>query len=136
MSDVVWTALLGSTVVAAILGGALGGWFTLRVARNQYVNDYYKTVVERRLVAYEQLEDLITMLKTCVVDDGDNRVYHLLFSGGDNVDAFKALFKVSSQAMWLSDEIVDETIKLNRLLYGSPKNSVDPFAFAKENYKA
>lgn len=45
------------------------------------------------------------------------------------------LFRVSSQSMWLSDEVVDETIKLNRLLFSCASNQADVFAFAKGNYK-
>lgn len=135
MPEITWTAILASSVVAALLGGLIAGFVTLRVARNQYVNDYYKTVVQRRLAAYEQLEYLITMLKTSVADDSDNKVYHLLFAGGDNLKAFEILFRVSSQAMWLSDEVVDETVNLNRLLFSCPSNQTDVFAFAKEHYK-
>lgn len=135
MPDITWTAILASSVFAAFLGGVIAGFVTLRVAKNQYVNDYYKTVVQRRLTAYEQLEYLITMLKTSVADDSDNKVYHLLFSDGDNAQAHEILFRVSSQSMWLSDEIVDETIKLNRLIFSCASNQADVFAFAKRNYK-
>lgn len=87
MPDITWAAILASSVFAALLGGVIAGFVTLRVAKNHYVNDYYKTVVQRRLTAYEQLGYLITMLKTSVADDSDNKVYHLLFSDGDNAQA-------------------------------------------------
>lgn len=135
MTEIAWTTLLASNVFAALLGGLVAGFFTLRVARNQYVNDYYKTVIQRRLSAYEELEHLITMLKTAVQDESDGRAYHLLFADGDNTQAYKALFIVSSQSMWLSDDITAETIQLNRLLHGGPKDRRDPFAHFKDNYK-
>jgi hypothetical protein len=135
MPDITWTAILASSVIAALLGGVIAGFVTLRVAKNQYVNDYYKTVVQRRLAAYEQLEHLITMLKTSVADDNDNKVYHLLFADGDNSKAFEVLFRVSSQSMWLSDEVVDETVNLNRLLFSFPGDQPGIYAFAKEHYK-
>ncbi len=136
MSYITWTAILASSVIAALLGGVIAGFVTLRVAKNQYVNDYYKTVVQRRLAAYEQLEYLITMLKTSVADDSDNKVYHLLFSSGDNTQAHEIMFRVSSQSMWLSDEVVDETITLNRLFFSCPSDQADVLAFAKKHYKA
>lgn len=136
MLSITWTALLASSVIAALLGGLIAGFVTLRVARNQYVNDYYKTVVQRRLAAYEQLEYLITMLKTSVADDADNKVYHLLFSSGDGAKAYEAMLRVSSQSMWLSDEVLQETIDLNRLLFSCPLDQAGVIAFAKENYQA
>lgn len=134
MTEITWTTLFASNVVAALLGGFTAGFFTLRAARNQYVNDYYKTVIQRRLYAYEQLESLIAMLKTAVQDNVDGRAYHLLFADGDSTEAYKVLFIVSSQSMWLSDDIVAETIKLNRLLHSRPSNPSDPFAHFKDNY--
>ena len=133
--EVTWGTILGSSFLAAIVGGVIAGFFTLRVAHDKYVNDYYRTVVQRRLGAYEQLENLITMLKTSIADEKDNRVYHLLFSGGDNTEAYKALFLVSSQSMWLSDDVVNETIALNRLLFRRRNETGDPYGFAKDHYK-
>jgi hypothetical protein len=133
MPDITWTAILASSVIAALLGGAIAGFVTLRVARNQYVNDYYKTIVQRRLAAYEQIEHLINMLKTSVADDNDDKVYHLLFADGDSSKAFEVLFRVSSQSMWLSDEVVDETVNLNRMLFSCPSDQPGVYAFAKEN---
>lgn len=121
--------------MAAIAGGLVAGVFTLRVAHDKYVNDYYRTVIQRRLSAYEQLENLITMLKTSVADDKDNRVYHLLFSGGDNVEAHKALFLILSQSMWLSNDVIKETIALSRLLFSSRNEIEDPYRFAKDHYR-
>ena len=135
MPDIIWTAILTSSVIAALLGGVIAAFVTLRVDRNQYINDYYKTVVQRRLAAYEELEHLITLLKTSVADDSDNKVYHLIFTDGDKLKAFEILFRISSQSLWLSDEVMEETINLNRLLYCCPSNQVEIFAFAKEHYK-
>lgn len=135
MPEVIWTTILASSLVAAVLGGIIAGFVTLRVARNQYVNDYFKTVIQRRLAAYEQLEHLIAMLKTSVADDRDNRVYHLLFAGGDSAKVFEATVRISSQSMWLSNEVVDATVTLNRLLFKCPDNHGDVLAFAKEHYK-
>lgn len=135
MPGITWTTIFASSLVAALLGRIIAGFVALRVARNQYVNDYYKTVVQRRLAAYEQLERLIAMLKTSVADDSDNRVYHLLFAGGDNAKVFEATVRISSQSMWLSNEVIDETVTLNRLLFKCPGSQRDVLAFAKEHYK-
>lgn len=136
MPEITWTSILLSSVAAAVLGGVIAGFVTLRVAKNQYVNDYYKTVVQRRIKAYEELEHLIALLKTSVADSNDQTIYHLLFADGDGAKAYEAIFRVSTQSMWLSDEVVGETVRLNRLLFSRPNNQADPLAFAKEHYRS
>jgi hypothetical protein len=136
MPDITWTSILTSSVIAAVIGGLLGGLVTLRVARNQYINDYYKLVVKKRIDAYEHVEDLITQLKTSLADDQDRKVYHFLFAEGDVGRAHKALFLISAQSMWLTDELVDETVELNRLLYQCPSDPAAAIAFTKEHYQA
>jgi hypothetical protein len=37
----------------AVLGALIAGVHNLRAKRNKYVNDYYKAVIQRRIVAYE-----------------------------------------------------------------------------------
>jgi hypothetical protein len=60
--------VLSSSLIAGILGALIGGWFTLRGKRNDYANEYYKVVLARRVQAYEEVERLINMVKTAVLD--------------------------------------------------------------------
>lgn len=136
MQSISLEVIFASSVIAALIGGLIAGFVTLRTVKNQYTNDYYKTVLQRRMAAYEQLEYLITMLKTSVSDDTDNGVYHLLFSDGDANKAHEILFGISSQSMWLSDDVIQETIKLNRLVFDFPVDQTAGIAFAKANYKS
>lgn len=135
MPDITWTSLLATSTIAAIVGGLIGGFVTLRVARNQYLNDYYKTIVSRRIAAYEHLEHLIAMLRTSVSDESDERIYHLLFSFDHKTEMFKSLFHLSAQAMWLSNEVVAETIALSRLFYSFQRDKSDIIEHAKNNYR-
>jgi hypothetical protein len=135
MIKITFSVLLASNVLAGILGGGVAGFFTLRVVRNQYVNDYYKTVIQRRLTAYEQIEGLIAMLKMSVQDSSDGRFYHFLFADGDRDQFLRIISGILSQSMWISDDIEAETILLNRLLYRSPNNESDPYSCFKDNYK-
>lgn len=134
MPDITWTSLLATSTIAAIVGGLIGGFVTLRVAQNQYLNDYYKTIVSRRIAAYEHLEHLIIMLKTSISDESDEGIYHLLFSFDDKTEMFKSLFNLSAQAMWLSNEIVAETIALSRFFYSFPSDKAEIIEHAKNNY--
>ena len=72
-------AVLSSSLIAGILDALIGGWFTLRGKRNDYANEFYKLVLARRMQAHEEVERLISMVKTAVLDR-DGRPYHVLFS--------------------------------------------------------
>jgi hypothetical protein len=135
MSAPIWLSILTSSLISALVGGLIAGAVTLRVAKNQYVNDYYKNIIQRRISAYEQLELLIYLLKTSIADNSDNKLYHFIFADGDTSKAFEIMMSISSHSMWLSKGVIDETIGLNRLLYTFPSKKEDVLSFAKENYK-
>ncbi len=120
-------------LIGALLGTVVAGLFGLRAKQKEYVNDYYKTVMQRRIGAYEQLEIAINSFKTSVVDK-DNRPYHLPFTT-DKLDAFLPLHSAMSQGLWLSERSFDKLRELNYLLFGSPDTEVNRIKFGKEHYQ-
>jgi hypothetical protein len=113
MTQQIWFAVLSSSVVSAIIGALIAGAYNLRAKRNEYRNEYFKTVVQRRLAAYEQLEILIVSLKTAVIDT-DNKPYHFLFSKDEDcITAYKLLSDTMDRGLWLSDEAFEKTRDLN-----------------------
>jgi len=134
MSTDLWLAVLSSSLLSGIVGASIAGWFTLRSKRNEYVNEYYKAVLARRMSAYEEIERLITMLKSAVLDD-DQRPYHLLFSkDDDHQEVFKLMFVVMSNALWLTDDLFAETRKLNVLIYSDGGSESGLIEFGKRHY--
>ena len=130
-------AVLSSSAVSAVTAALISGWFNLRSKRSEYENAYFKMVLERRIKAYEQVEALIVQIKTAVLD-GDGKPYHLLFSDETSkVTTYKALFAVMSSALWLSNELFDETRKLNVLIYSGSEGSdtENLIAFGKKHYR-
>ncbi len=125
--------------MGALVGALIPGFFTLRAKRNEYVNDYYKKVIDRRIAAYEQLESLIVPLKTLVLGD-DKKPYHFLFSQDEASGVAPAhfiLLGITSQALWLSDEAFQETREFNRLLCGfHGSTSASLVEFGQQNYQA
>lgn len=128
-------SILSSSLIAGIVGALIGGWFTLRGKRNDYANDYYKLVLARRIEAYEQVERLITVVKTSVLDK-DGRPYHLLFSKDDEKQAvYNLLFSVMSKALWLSDELFGLTRQFNLLVYSHGSSPDGLIEFGKQKYE-
>jgi hypothetical protein len=65
----------GFALGGIVFGALVAGLYGLRAKRNEYVNDYYKTVVHRRITAYEHLEALIMDYRMSIVDE-DKKPYH------------------------------------------------------------
>ena len=126
----------GFALGGVLLGALIAGLYNLRAKRNEYINDYYKTVIQRRIAAYEQLESLIIYFRMTVVDK-DNKGYHLSFLGENpKEDLFKRLFAVMSQGLWLSDEAFAKTSELNYLLFRMPDAEGDAINFGNQHYQA
>jgi hypothetical protein len=124
----------GFALLGALAGTLVTGVFNLRAKRNEYVNDYYKTVIQRRIGAYEALESVIVSFRTCVMDD-DGKPYHLPFSGEDSQKGvFVPLHAAMSQGLWLNDGAFEKTSELNRLLFSLPANKEEAINFGKKHY--
>lgn len=63
MPDHFWIAILSSSLLLGILGAFIASAFGLHGKRDDCVNDYVKTIIKRRMEAYQQLEQLIDALK-------------------------------------------------------------------------
>ena len=136
MTEQLWLAILSSSLISGILGALIAGAYTLRGKRNEYINDYYKTVIQRRLAAYEQLESLIVALKTAVLDS-DNKPYHLLFSKDDDWESVHQLLSyVMSKSLWISEEAFLKTRDLNYLAFRLKPGDSGVIDFGKQNYEA
>ncbi len=61
-----WLIGLVSAGISAVVSGFISGIFNIRTKRHEYINEYYKLVLNRRLAAYETLEKLILLIKTAV----------------------------------------------------------------------
>lgn len=128
-------AVLSSSLIAGVLGALIGGWFTLRGKKNDYANEYYKLVLARRIQAYEQVERLIIMLKTAVLD-GDGQPYHIAFSFDESdKEVYSLLFSIMSNALWLSDDLFELTREFNILIYRHSNTEVGFIQFGKKHYQ-
>ncbi|MEO8743346.1 MAG: hypothetical protein ABI365_09165 [Lysobacteraceae bacterium] len=135
MTKELWLAVLSSSLISGVIGALIAGWFGLRAKRSEYVNEYYKLVLARRITAYEKVERLIIMLKAAVLGD-DNRPYHLLFSQEKEAGAiYKLIFKSMSQGLWLTDDLFARIRELNLMFFdqGSGKDG-GLVEFGKRNY--
>lgn len=134
MTDQFWLAILSSSLLSAIFGALIAGLFSLRGKQNEYVNDYFKTIVVRRLEAYESLEQFINSLKLSVLDD-DHQLYHQVFSNEAAwKDIYRRLLDATAHPLWLSNEVFAKTRELNIMLLQASTTGRDLVEFGKSNY--
>ena len=116
----IFTSWIGSGALSAVVAGVLN----LRAKQNEYVNDYYKNVIRRRITAYEKLERLLVNLKAAVIAPDDPRPYHILFASEKDEDwkrAFLMVCKVLSEGLWLTEETFNKTRDLSCILFQHEK---------------
>lgn len=128
-------AFLSSSVVGGIVGALITGKYNLWAKDRDYENEYFKLVLAKRISAYEELEVLVTGLKTAVVGD-DNQPYHMIFSKDDDwLSINKLLYNILSQTLWITDDLLQKIIELNRLNFRGYKSGANVTDFAKEHYQ-
>lgn len=126
--------LLTSATISAIVGGLMSWWFQ----EKSYRNDYYKTIISKRLEAYENVSSIVMQLKITVVDN-DNKPYHIGLHESPN-QLYKTLMSMCLAAMsniWLSEEMIEELTKLNKVTYliSNNNNSDNGVSIAKDYYE-
>lgn len=118
------------------LATAVAGIFNLRTKHNEFVNDYYKLVIHKRVESYEIVESVFRGYETTLLD-GDNRPYYIVFDEDDNWQNFYApLTAALSNAIWLSDDLLEIAKYLNSLLFHVPSMTSEITEFGKQNYFA
>ncbi|BBU71475.1 hypothetical protein ICHIJ1_13940 [Fluviibacter phosphoraccumulans] len=134
MTDQFWLTILSSSLISGIIAAVIAGVFSLRGKQSEYVNDYFKTIVVRRLEAYESLEQLINSLKLSVLDD-DHQLYHQVFSNEAAwKDIYRRLLVATAHPLWLSNEVFAKTRELNIMLLQASTHNRDLVEFGKSNY--
>jgi len=136
MTQQLWLAVLSSSVISGAIGALIAGFFSIRVSQRNFKNDYFKTVLQKRITAYEELEKLAHAFKTSVMD-ADRKPYHLPFSKDDDYEfAHTLVFKVMMQSLWISEEAFCKIRDLSDLLYRlQPSENNGAIEFGKKNYE-
>jgi hypothetical protein len=124
----------GGALIGALVGSLATGYFTLRAKQNEYLNDFYKIVIAKRVEAYERVEAFIQAYKAAIVDD-DNESYHWPFASEKKyIDSLVLMGAAMDSGLWLSDEIFDSIQELNYLQFQTPGGEAERIHFGKRHY--
>lgn len=107
---------------------------SIRVKHKEYVDEYYKHILQKRIMAYELLESFVASIKLSVLDDS-GKPYHLIFSREELYeDSFKLLLNLTSQALWFNKDTFDITRELNYIFFRADTTEKTIIDYGKENY--
>jgi hypothetical protein len=129
------TELFASILSSSLLSAAISAIVVTRTKQQEYRNEYYKMVLQKRIAAYEEIQRLIVNFKTASMDE-DGKFYHATFAVmGEELDSLhQLLLRISYVAVWISDDLFSVTREITVLLFeGTPedKNWID---FGKKHY--
>lgn len=105
--------VLSSALIATVLSSAV----TIYVSRLGYKDAYYKKLIDKRLLAHDEIGALISLLKTSIQDpdSSDRRTYHQIFAFGyDNFCKVTALFGSDAHSQWVTNRTSEAQLKVNR----------------------
>ena len=113
-----WIAVLSSSLLTAAIGGLLAGIFALRAKSRDYINDYYKQVLEKRWEAYQLIETLIFNFKVASPDSNLRMIHQIFYRGPDDNPGsiYTLIIRTSALAFWLSDDIFAKSREIDVLL--------------------
>ena len=112
------TLILSSTVIAGIISVIVSAIVTLILKHLDYKNEYYRIIINKRLIAYEFLERQIAVLKSSIIDESDKQLYNSIFAHGTNkfYEFQQNLFAAISYSFWINDKTSELMSELNYLL--------------------
>ena len=130
--------VLSSAFIATVLSSAV----TVYVSRLGYKDAYYEKLIDKRLLAHDEIGALISVLKTSIQDteSADRRTYHQIFSFGyEDFCKVTAMFGSDTHSQWVTNQTREALLKINReffrcsLLYKQFNN--DLVKVGKTEYK-
>ena len=109
--------IVGVILSSAIVATVLSSLVTIYISRLGYKDKYFEKLIDKRLLAHEELYAVVNSLKIAVQDteSEDRRTYHQIFSMDyDNFSRFTAHSSSQNNSFWISDDTKKAAIDLNR----------------------
>ncbi len=123
--------IIALVLTSSLLSAGLTSVVNWYIHKNNYRNDYYKKLLDKRLVAYENVQDLLSFLTgTLQLEDGRLCVFELA-NGQEHFGKFLTkLFYTIENSVWLSEKTSDLLFQLNLFFLKEIDNVIDE----NENY--
>lgn len=110
-------SILSSAGIAAIVSAVASYLINLLMQKRKYKDDYYKMVIQKRMEAYANIENLCKLLKTTTTCTKTHRQFCICF---ENIDSLLRLCVTSALTLannvWITQNLCKELYELNELL--------------------
>jgi hypothetical protein len=120
------TDLITLVLTSSVLSAGLTAFVNWLLQKKNYRNEYYKKLLDKRIDAYEEVEDLVSRL-TAMVNIGDGKMCNLICHlGYDHFSKFLISIMIPiKKGFWLSDNISGLLTELNVFLLNEIDNKID-----------
>lgn len=99
---------------------ALVAYFTSIITqKNSYRDEYYKTIIERRLDAYNFIDTQLMVMRMTVYDETDGKYYHVFFDNESSkfFEYQRNLTHATVRSIWVSAEMLEAITILSHIFY-------------------
>lgn len=121
-----WEIVLSSAVISTIVSCIATLIINSVSQKKMFKNDYYKKVLNKRMNAYQYIDNQLKTMKITTLDE-DAKPYHSMFYGDQDYIAANQndmmLARVSG--LWLSSNMENALSGLNKVLYEINSNITD-----------
>lgn len=113
-------AILGSSALSTLMAS----WFNWKLHNTNYKRDYYKKILDRRISAYEKVNDLNLSLSTYVQMD-DHVIHGFSSSEITFRNTNNKVYQCINDNLWLSDDLGRLVTELNTFLLNEFSNYIN-----------
>lgn len=106
--------------LAGVILSAIVAYFTsINTQKNSYRNEYYKTIIQKRLDAYNFIDTQLMVMRVTMYDNDDGKYYHMFFDneGTKYFEYQNNLTQATIRSIWISADMLDAIIALSRIFY-------------------
>jgi hypothetical protein len=111
------SSIIATVLASSVLASALTLWGNWMLNKNNYRDDYYKKILDKRLSAYEDIEGILAELNIKYQDE-EGRILHNIFAYGRKsyLGFFNTLLITISKDIWFSEDMSKSLTDLNVFL--------------------
>jgi len=114
--------VLTSSFLSSVLTSAIN-WL---IQKNNYKNEYYKKILDRRLDAYENVETLIASMKVLIHSESGQLCNDFCSFGKSKFDGYmNSIVLVITKSLWLNPEISNLLSEYNVFLLQNIEYKID-----------
>jgi hypothetical protein len=121
-----FTNIITLVLTSSAISAGLTAFVNWIIQKRNYQNDYFKKLLDKRIDAYEEVEDLASRM-TNIVRLGNGKTCNFFcFAGYKHFTEFLISVRVPiKKSFWLSDNISSMLTELNIFLLNEIENKID-----------